>query len=106
MADIESTFGEKVAKTVAILTGEAAGNRKERTLKTYHKISQLTGGLSTVLIVEAADRSANLQACLDFNHHDKLLMYRQAHQSLNAAVYRKGLCDDIWMHIDKLILKL
>ena len=62
--DIETEFGQFVAACVAILSDEPGANRKERKSKTYEKMLKVTGKEELALVVKAADRLANIEACI------------------------------------------
>jgi (p)ppGpp synthase/HD superfamily hydrolase len=95
-SEIEEDFGSFVADCVAIVTDEAASTRKERKERTHAKISKVTKEFELALIVKAADRLANLQASMTEESATWLAMYRKEHADFRAAVYRSGLCDDLW----------
>ncbi len=62
--EIESLFGPLVSQCVAILTDEPGAHREERKAKTYKKMAKVSGELELALIVKAADRLANIKACV------------------------------------------
>jgi (p)ppGpp synthase/HD superfamily hydrolase len=101
--DIEAVFGEFIAKCVSITTDEPGENRKERKRKTYDKLKKVSGELELALIVKAADRLANLQACVKSNNIKLLKMYQKEHSDFYSATYRKNLCEDIWVKISETI---
>ena len=61
---IRIQFGKSIAEAVSILTDEPGSNRKERKSKTYEKMSNVSGKSEIALVVKAADRLANLRACI------------------------------------------
>lgn len=99
--NIQSVFGEFVAGCVAIITDEQGKNRKERKTNTYQKLAGVTGKESLALIVKAADRLANIEACLAENNAGLLRMYEKEHEVFARAVYRPGLCEEIWERINR-----
>lgn len=99
--EVRSVFGDLVADCVAIVTDEPGINRKERKKKTYRKMSQVTGEETLALIVKAADRLANVQACLSDGNAVMLGKYQEEHDSFTRAVYRAGLCEDIWERLNQ-----
>ena len=101
--EIKSIFGEFVANCVAILSDELGSNRKERKIKTYEKMSKVTGKETLALVVKAADRLANIEACISDDNEKLLDMYKNEHQAFTKAVYRSGICEDIWARINKAI---
>lgn len=92
-------FGAWVANNVAILSDEYGKNRKKRKESVNSKLSRIKvgGGLEIALIVKAADRLANLE------EGGKIDMYRKEHEAFYNAVYRPGLCDEIWEKINTLL---
>lgn len=93
--DVKNVFGDLIANCVAIVTDEEGHNRKERKARTYKKMSEVTGELELALIVKAADRLANIQACLKYGNERLLNMYKDEHPVFRSSVYREGLCDNI-----------
>ncbi len=102
LAELESQFGKLVADCVAILTDESGENRRERKEKTYRKMAGVSGDLELALIVKAADRLANMRACVAGDNADKLAMYKEEHEAFREAAYRPGLCDELWHEIDRI----
>lgn len=103
LAEVRAHFGELIACCVALLTDEAGATRKERKAKTYAKLATVNGELALALIVKAADRLANVQACIADNKQDLLSVYRAEHVIFRPAAYRPGLCDEIWQQLDQLL---
>ena len=101
LTEIETRFGERIARCVAILTDAPGADRRERKARTYHKMSQVDGDELLALIVKAADRLANIKACIDDDRQDKLAMYRNEHPAFRQAAYRPGLCDALWAAMDR-----
>lgn len=101
--DIEKEFGPFVADCVAILSDEPGANRKERKAKTYEKMAKVSGKEQMALIVKAADRLANIEACISDRNMSLFNMYKNEHEAITKAVYRQGLCEDIWNRINKSI---
>jgi len=100
VSQIETLFGSLVAGAVGILSDQPGEDRKERKRKTYALMAEVTGELEIALLVKTADRLANVQACVDHNRPNKLRMYQQEHPTFRQAVYRQGLCDDLWERLD------
>ena len=103
LEQIKSLFGSLVAGAVGILSDQPGADRKERKRKTYALMARVTGELEIALLVKTADRLANVQACVDHDRTDKLRMYQQEHPTFRQAVYRQGLCDDLWERLDGLM---
>lgn len=101
--DIQSAFSEFVADCVAILSDEPGNNRKQRKAKTFQKMAGVTDKKTLALIVKAADRLANIEACQSDNNAGLLRMYKQEHEPFARAVYRPGLCEDIWERINRAV---
>ena len=99
---LKETFGDFVADCVGLLTDEPGANRKERKAKTYQKLSLVEGPTELALIVKAADRLANVKACIADNKQTLLQVYSNEHATFKAAAYRTGLCDPIWAELDHL----
>ena len=97
--DVKNAFGEFVADCVAIVTDEPGEDRKQRKKMTYEKMAQVSGDLELALTVKAADRLANIQACAKGSNARLMAVYKSEHAVFTEAVYRMGLCDDIWEKI-------
>lgn len=104
-SDIEQNFGLFVAQCVSILTDEAGINRKERKAKTYAKMKGVHGDLTLALVVKAADRLANIAACVKAENSSMFNMYQLEHSIFKESVYRQGLCEDLWQQMSQLIDK-
>jgi (p)ppGpp synthase/HD superfamily hydrolase len=98
--EVESLFGSLVAECVHILTDEAGENRKERKAKTYEKMSKVSDELELALVVKAADRLANLRACVADNNMRLFQVYNKEHEAFKKAVYRANLCEPLWEEIE------
>ncbi len=102
--DIEAQFGARVAACVGLLTDEPGAQRKERKAKTYAKLAQVNGGPNELaLVVKAADRLANVRACLADRKRGLWEVYAGEHPVFKAAAHRKGLCDPLWAELDSLL---
>jgi (p)ppGpp synthase/HD superfamily hydrolase len=100
---IETEFGAKVAACVALLTDEPGANRKERKAKTYAKLATVSGETELALIVKAADRLANVRACVANNLERLWNVYHSEHSAFKSAAFREGLCDPLWSELDRLL---
>lgn len=96
---VEEHFGSYIALCVGILTNELGANRKERVSKTYEKMSKIKGNLSMALIVKTADRLVNMQQSVEDKNENLLKMYRREYEAFKTAVYREGLCDELWQQL-------
>ncbi len=100
---IEAAFGPKVATCVGLLTDEPGADRKERKAKTYAKLAQVQGDAELALIVKAADRLANVRACVADGKERLWRVYQGEHPAFKAAAYRSGQCDALWDELDRLL---
>lgn len=103
VADVQSRFGDLVARCVALLTDAPGANRKERKAKTYAALSQVSGAEELALVVKAADRLANVRACVADGHLVLWETYRGEHPTFRAAAFREGQCDPLWSELDQLL---
>jgi len=99
-SDIEQIFGSFIARCVQILSDEQGETRKLRKTETYKKMASIDGKETLALLVKAADRLANMRACLKDGNHKLMKMYKSESIAFKRAVFRKGLCNDIWLDID------
>lgn len=103
--DVDALFGDLIARGVALLTDESGINRKERKEKTNAKHAGIGVADYVVLAVKVADRLANVRTCHKTKNKGLLKMYQKEHSEFKKAVYRKGVCDDLWMKLNMLIEK-
>lgn len=102
LVEINAVFGQFISDRVSILTDESGANRKERKLKTYEKMSAVTGREELALLVKAADRLANLRAP-NAQNNNMLTLYKSEHAIFKESVYRRNLCEPIWDEIEQII---
>jgi guanosine-3',5'-bis(diphosphate) 3'-pyrophosphohydrolase len=102
-ADIESRFGPHIAACVSLLTDAPGADRQERKAKTYAKLAQVAGSLESALVVKAADRLANVRACVNDSNERLLQVYRSEHEAFRRAAYRPALCEPLWSELDALL---
>jgi guanosine-3',5'-bis(diphosphate) 3'-pyrophosphohydrolase len=100
---VQGEFGAGVAACVGLLTDEAGANRKERKAKTYAKLANVCGYEELALLVKAADRLANVRACIHDQKRNLWEVYRGEHPAFRAAAYRAGQCDPLWAELDSLV---
>jgi guanosine-3',5'-bis(diphosphate) 3'-pyrophosphohydrolase len=100
LEEVEAKFGAKIAACVSLLTDEPSANRKERKQKTYAKLAVVHGPNELALIVKAADRLANVRACLGDSKRSMWELYCGEHPVFRTAAYRAGLCDSLWSELD------
>jgi len=100
LQEVTAHFGTYVAECVAILSDEPGKNRKERKASSHKKLAEVQPYHYTALIVKAADRAANVRACVEKGNRGLLQMYRREQEAFRAAAYRPGLCDHLWDSIE------
>jgi len=100
---IASMFGPQIAACVGLLTDAPGANRKERKVKTYAKLAEVSGPNELALIVKAADRLANVRACLADRKQSLWEVYRSEHMVFRSAAFRAGHCDALWSELDRLL---
>jgi guanosine-3',5'-bis(diphosphate) 3'-pyrophosphohydrolase len=103
LAQIEQQFDPFIATCVGLLTDEPGPTRKERKAKTYTKMATVTGPTELALIVKAADRLANVRACIAGARAAQWEVYRSEHAAFHHAAYRAGLCDPLWAELQQLL---
>ncbi|MBF2052831.1 MAG: bifunctional (p)ppGpp synthetase/guanosine-3',5'-bis(diphosphate) 3'-pyrophosphohydrolase [Candidatus Sericytochromatia bacterium] len=96
LSEIEARFGPFVAACVGILTDEAGAGRPTRKARTYTKMAAVSGPESLALVVKAADRLANVEACVAGQQQTLLEKYCREQAAFYQAAYRPGLCDSLW----------
>jgi (p)ppGpp synthase/HD superfamily hydrolase len=101
--EIARRFGQQVATCVELLTDEPGANRRERKAKTHAKLATVQGPLALVLVVKAADRLANVRACVQDHRQGLWQMYRSEHAAFRQAAYRRDLCEPLWTELDALL---
>lgn len=101
LEEIEFQLGKRVADYVDLLTDPLGKNRKERKAAAYTRLAKTE--LKVPLVVKAADRLANLRACVRTQNKGLLQMYRREHAAFEAAVQRSGLVEDWWVEMRQLL---
>ncbi|MDM0006739.1 HD domain-containing protein [Variovorax sp. J22G73] len=104
VSQVQERFGDLVARCVSLLTDAPGTNRKERKAKTYAALAQVTGDEELALVVKAADRLANVRACVADGHRALWDTYRGEQPTFRAAAFRAGQCDALWAELDALLL--
>lgn len=102
LSAIETRFGGLVAGCVAILTDEPGKDRAEKKRKTYAKMATVSGELQLALIVKAADRLANMRACVADENTRLLSVYKNEYETFKQAAYREDLCFSLWHEMDQI----
>ena len=103
VADVRSRFGDLVASCVALLTDAPGANRKERKARTYAALAEVKGDEELALLVKAADRLANVRACVADGQRALWYTYHGEHPTFRAAAFRAGQCDALWIELDTLL---
>lgn len=103
--DIQEAFGSDVLKMVKLLTDEPGKNRRERKLLANKKLSQIRtqDDERLVLIVKAADRLANVRACIAEKKEGLISMYKREHTAFALAVQRYGLNHHMFAELRELL---
>lgn len=94
--EIESQFGPFIAKCLELLRDDSSKPRQLRKKEAAARLGAVKGREELALIVSAADRLANMQACNAARDIKRLKMYLNEYDAFKAAVYRKDLCDQLW----------
>ncbi len=100
--EITSEFGAFISDCVAIVTDEPGKSRKERKVKTYQKMSYVSGEEELALLVKAADRLANVRSCLAGGNTRLMATYRSEYPVFRESAYREELCEEIWSELQKI----
>jgi (p)ppGpp synthase/HD superfamily hydrolase len=96
---VELMFGRRVADLVHRVTNEEGKNRRERHEKTYPKIQASDDAITLKL----ADRIANIEASYELNDEGKMEMYAKEYKGFRTKLYKPGVHDAMWRHLDFLI---
>jgi (p)ppGpp synthase/HD superfamily hydrolase len=101
--EVRATFGELVGECVGLLTDAPGANRKERKSKTYARLAGVAGPAELALVVKAADRLANVRACVRDGDAGLWRMYRSEQAAFRGAAFRAGQCDALWDELERLL---
>lgn len=101
--DIDAAFGPEIARWVGLVTDPEGENRRVRKARAYARMEACGPEDWTALHVKAADRLANVRACLRDGRTRLLAMYRQEHRAFREAVHRPGLATELWEELDALL---
>jgi guanosine-3',5'-bis(diphosphate) 3'-pyrophosphohydrolase len=103
--DILNKFGRFISECVYLLTDpEEFNSRQEKKIASNTRFKNISLGddYIAVLIVKAADRLANMR--WTFATKSKYRnMYKKEYYEFKSAVYRPGLCDEIWKELDTIM---
>lgn len=104
--EISDLFGPVVAVAVSCVTDPNGPNRRTRKARLHAQLRKLDHeqheSYRIALLVKAADRLANVRACVEAGD-SRLSMYRREHEAFREAAHRPGLCDEIWSELDGLL---
>lgn len=103
LEDVADTFGSWVAACVDLVTDPPGADRRARKAVAVARWTACPPEFHTALVVKAADRLANLRACVRDGRTKLLAMYRGEHEAFRAAVYRPELCDPLWDEIEAIL---
>ena len=99
--ELDRMFGAFITRCVLLLTDAPGASRGQRKARTCEKLRAIPAGApeELALVVKAADRLANVRACLR-DDPARLAMYRREHPAFRAAAYRRGLAEAFWQELD------
>lgn len=98
--EIGAIFGDLISECVQILSDEPGETRKIRKSATYKKMAKVEGDQCLALLVKAADRLANMRACIRIEDERLLNLYKSEYEVFRNSVYRPNLCDEIWVELE------
>ncbi|MFH1845632.1 MAG: HD domain-containing protein [bacterium] len=101
LTEIEQLFGASIAACVALVTDEPGTNRRDRKARTNLKLEQVPPDHELALVVKVADRLANVTSGLEDGREFLVEMYRRELAAFRQAVFRPGLCNDLWHRLEK-----
>lgn len=101
-SELAILFGIPATLAVECLTDGAGMNRKERKLKSYHRIRSN----EVTVLVKVADRLANMRNCMKTNNNDLLKMYVKEYDSFYAGLWSPyHYFQDWWDELNKIVDK-
>ncbi len=99
-------FGFIIADAVNYVTDVKLEDRAKRKLEINQRLAALNveeDAARLALIVKVCDRLSNVRSSYKSSpRHYK--MYQHEHAAFKKAVYRPGLCDDLWIELNALII--
>ncbi len=103
--EIETAYGTQVRACVEAVTDAPGPNRKAKKVATYSRLGSIAArsDQALALIVKAADRLANVRACVRDGNDRLLGMYREEQAAFETAVRRRGLNDPLMDEIGRLL---
>ena len=100
--DIRNFFGDYITESVYLLSDPQGPNRKTQKKISLERMRIVGDTYKEALIVKAADRLSNIDTAIKEQNFKLLRMYIQEMDEFERAVYRPGLCDEIWKRINSL----
>ncbi|BCE00088.1 HD domain-containing protein [Marinicellulosiphila megalodicopiae] len=100
--EIEQEFGCFISRCVQILSDEPGDTRTIRKAATYKKMGNVKGDESLALLVKAADRLANMRACIREGNEKYLTIYKSEYDVFRKSAYRFDLCEEIWAELESI----
>lgn len=96
--DIYAKFGARVEHMVYCVTDKEGVNRLERHINTYPDIADSPDATC----VKLADRITNVETSLKWED-EYIKMYREEHSLFTKLIYREGVHEEMWEHLNGLI---
>lgn len=96
---INHEFGTFMGRLVYLVSDEPGANRKLKKEATNKKLAAIDEEDEIevyALIVKPADRLANMLRCIKDKNYGLLKMYVREFPEFKKAVYREGICEEIW----------
>jgi (p)ppGpp synthase/HD superfamily hydrolase len=102
---IEDAFGTDVRRMVEMLTDPPGRNRRQRKELLHSRLAKIKvqDDERLVLVVKAADRLANVRACIAEKKDALLSMYKREHVAFSRAVFRPGLTHIMIEELERLL---
>ncbi|KJF88266.1 HD domain-containing protein [Photobacterium phosphoreum] len=104
--ELADCFGFTIADAVNYVTDVKLEDRAKRKLEINQRLAALNveeDAARLALIVKVCDRLSNVRSSSTSSpRHYK--MYQHEHSAFKEAVYRPGLCDDLWIELNALII--
>jgi len=99
-ADLEQSFGRRVADLVGAVTDDPEGaNRKARKARPLRLIPTVPGAL----LLKLADRIANVRRALTSDSSRYIRMYREEQDGFREALHREGEANAMWEALERLL---
>jgi len=103
--DLESTFGKRVAESLARLEGNRFRQREGKTMD-YSVLAAIKADSehAIALIVAAATRLVDVEWAMAEGQKGEIRHYRRDHKAFRSAARREGLAPEIWEDLDALVM--